>query len=68
MTDSNVADGNRESGFAGFLSYSHAFDRGLANALQYGLHGFAKAWYRARAIRVFQTTHHLAQAPRCGVP
>src|SRR3712207_1516072 len=49
--------------FAGFISYSHRADRRLAIALQQGLHGFAKPWYRVRAIRVFRDDAVLSASP-----
>lgn len=39
--------------YAAFVSYSHAADSDLAEALQRDLQGFAKPWFRLRALRVF---------------
>src|SRR5690349_4642107 len=46
-----------------FISYSHAVDGRLAPALQRGLQRFAKAWYRARAVRVFRDDDSLSANP-----
>jgi hypothetical protein len=46
-----------------FISYSHALDGALAQALQTGLERFAKPWYRQRALRVFRDTTNLAASP-----
>ncbi len=40
------------AGFDAFVSYSHNLDRPIAQALQTGLHRFAKPWYRLRAASV----------------
>jgi WD40 repeat protein len=49
--------------YKAFISYSHAADGRLAPALQHALHGFARPWYRLRAIRVFRDTSNLAASP-----
>lgn len=46
-----------------FLSYSHAADGQLAAFLQAALQGFAKPWYRRRAVRVFRDTTGLEPTP-----
>ena len=46
-----------------FISYSHAADGKLAPALQQGLQGFAKPWYRRRALRIFRDQTSLAATP-----
>ncbi len=46
-----------------FISYSHAADGKLAPALQHGLQGFAKPWYRRRALRIFRDQTSLAATP-----
>jgi WD40 repeat protein len=51
------------SGYAAFISYSHAVDGMLAPALQRGLHRFAKPWYRLRAVRVFRDEASLSANP-----
>src|SRR4051812_40280958 len=48
---------------AAFLSYSHAADGKLAPALQSGLHGFARPWFRLRALRVFRDEASLSANP-----
>lgn len=50
------------SGFVydGFISYSHAVDRGLARALQRILHRLGRRWYRRAALRVFRDDTALA--------
>src|SRR3954451_9050699 len=49
--------------YAAFLSYSHAADGKLAPALQSGLHGFARPWFRLRALRVFRDEASLSANP-----
>jgi hypothetical protein len=49
--------------YKAFISYSHAADGKLAPALQRTLHGFAKPWYRLRAIRVFRDKTSLSLTP-----
>lgn len=49
--------------YEGFLSYSHAADGTLAPQLQSALHGFAKPWYRLRAIRIFRDKTSLSATP-----
>lgn len=51
------------SGYDAFISYSHALDGALAQALQIGLERFAKPWYRPRALRVFRDTTSLTASP-----
>ncbi len=46
--------------YKAFISYSHAADATLASALQSGLQGFARPWYKLRAIRVFRDKTSLA--------
>ena len=46
-----------------FISYSHGADNRLAPALRTALHGFAKPWYRLRAMRVFRDETGLAITP-----
>ena len=48
------------AGFDAFISYSHAADAGLAPILQRSLHGFARPWFRRRAMRVFRDISSLA--------
>ncbi|MGY5074573.1 toll/interleukin-1 receptor domain-containing protein [Streptomyces griseus] len=44
----------------GFISYSHARDRELAQALQRGMHGLARPWTRRQVISVFRDTTSLS--------
>jgi WD40 repeat protein len=46
-----------------FISYSHAGDGRLAPAVQRGLQGLAKPWYRRRALRVFRDDTSLSVTP-----
>lgn len=46
--------------YAAFISYSHADDRGVAAAIQAGLHRFARGWMQVRALRVFRDKSTLA--------
>ncbi|MET9513096.1 TIR domain-containing protein [Streptomyces flavidovirens] len=46
-----------------FISYSHAWDREVARALQSQLHRFAKPWYRPRSITVFRDETDLSATP-----
>lgn len=67
QTDRSIAaDHAQAPRFDAFISYSHAADRRLATAIQAGLHGFAKPWYRLRALRaprVFRDDATLATTP-----
>jgi WD40 repeat protein len=45
------------------MSYNRAVDGKLAPALQRALHGFAKPWYRLRALRVFRDDASLSANP-----
>ncbi len=49
--------------YKAFISYSHGADNRLAPALRTALHGFAKPWYRLRAMRVFRDETGLAITP-----
>lgn len=49
--------------YSAFISYSHAADRRLAEALQGALHQFAKPFYRLRAMRVFRDDASLGVSP-----
>ncbi|MFH9232790.1 TIR domain-containing protein [Streptomyces globisporus] len=44
----------------GFISYSHARDRELAQALQRGMHELARPWTRRQVISVFRDTTSLS--------
>lgn len=50
----------------GFISYSHEFDRELAQALHRGLHGLARSWTRTPALNVFRDTTSLAASHDLG--
>jgi WD40 repeat protein len=54
------ARGNALYRYKAFISYSHGADNRLAPALRTALHGFAKPWYRLRAMRVFRDETGLA--------
>jgi WD40 repeat protein len=51
------------TGYDAFISYSRHEDGWLAPALQSGLEGFAKPWYRVRGLRVFRDKESLAASP-----
>jgi hypothetical protein len=53
----------RVDGYDGFVSYSRDPDASLARAVQRGLGALAKAWYRRRALRIFQDTASRAASP-----
>ena len=57
------AAGETIGAYAAFISYSHAADGKLAPALQRGLHGFARPWFRLRALRVFRDEASLSANP-----
>jgi WD40 repeat protein len=46
-----------------FISYSHAADGKLAPALESALEGFAKPWYRLRALHLFRDQTSLSATP-----
>jgi hypothetical protein len=43
-----------------FISYSHAKDKPIANALQSVVQRLGKPWYRRRALRVFRDDSSLS--------
>jgi WD40 repeat protein len=49
--------------YGAFISYSHAASRDVARGLQKWLQGYAKPWYRWRAVNVFRDETDLAAAP-----
>src|SRR5829696_4659873 len=49
--------------YDGFVSYSHAADGKLAPALENALEGFAKPWYRLRALHLFRDQTSLSATP-----
>jgi WD40 repeat protein len=61
--DTNVPMATKAYTYKAFISYSHATDGRVAPALQHALHGFARPWYRLRAIRLFRDTTNLAANP-----
>jgi WD40 repeat protein len=46
-----------------FISYSHSADASFASRFQAALQGFARPWYRMRALRVFRDQTNLAANP-----
>lgn len=61
--ETNVPMATKAYTYKAFISYSHATDGRLAPALQHALHGFARPWYRLRAVRLFRDTTNLAANP-----
>ena len=59
----DARDTQARARYDAFISYSHHSDATLAPLLQAGLHGFAKPWYRLRAVRVFRDEASLAATP-----
>src|SRR3954447_4188958 len=53
---------HQRAGYDAFISYSHAADPELGATLQRSLHGFARPWYRLRALRVFRDVTNLPAA------
>ncbi|MCV2490980.1 TIR domain-containing protein [Geodermatophilus sp. YIM 151500] len=53
----------RETGYDGFISYSHALDGKLAPAIQRGLGRFTKSWRQMRALRIFRDETSLSVSP-----
>jgi hypothetical protein len=47
-----------------FLSYSHADDAHVVEALQHALRVIGKPWYRRQALRVFRDQTNLSANPR----
>lgn len=53
-----------ETLYDGFMSYRHSVRQStIARALQRGLHGFAKPWYRVRAVRLYRDETNLGARP-----
>ena len=46
-----------------FISYSHAKDKPIANALQSVVQKLGKPWYRRRALRLFRDDTSLSATP-----
>src|SRR5688572_29318387 len=55
-----AVSGEAKQFYDAFLSYSHAADERLCPSIQHALQGFAKKWYRLRALRVFRDKTSLA--------
>jgi hypothetical protein len=51
------------SRYDAFISYSHARDLAVAEALQTELQTFARPWYRPRVLRVFRDNANLVALP-----
>src|SRR5262245_36943293 len=51
------------TGYDAFLSYAHAKDKALAEALQRTVQVLGKPWYRRRALRVFRDDTSLSATP-----
>jgi Tol biopolymer transport system component len=61
-----VATGDRiraAVAYDAFISYSHAKDKPIADALQSVVQKLGKAWYRRRALRVFRDDTSLSASP-----
>ena len=52
-----------DSKYRAFVSYSHEYDKPLADSLQSSLSRFAKPWYRIRTMRIFQDEISLSANP-----
>ena len=63
VSDSRQALTRTPAKFDAFLSYSHAADGRLAPAVQAGLQGLTRPWYRLRALHVFRDKTSLAANP-----
>ncbi|WP_285472904.1 TIR domain-containing protein [Actinoplanes sp. NBRC 101535] len=50
-------------GYDAFISYARVPDAGAAEELRRGLHGFARPWFRMRALRVFLDAASLSASP-----
>jgi len=53
----------RAAGYDAFISYSHAWDRDLAHALQHALQSFGRPWYRPRSLKLFRDETNLTASP-----
>ncbi|HEU0200733.1 MAG TPA: PQQ-binding-like beta-propeller repeat protein [Burkholderiaceae bacterium] len=63
MSSVTATPAPRAFAYQAFFSYSHAADGGVCEMLQAALQGFAKPWYRRRAIRVFRDKTGLSVTP-----
>ena len=52
-----------DSGYDGFISYSHQHDAAIGPALQTDLQRLAKPWYKIRALTIFLDTADLSANP-----
>lgn len=55
--------GDRAAEYDAFISYSHAWDRDVANALQRALQSFGRPWYRPRSLKLFRDETNLTASP-----
>ncbi|MDJ0712113.1 MAG: toll/interleukin-1 receptor domain-containing protein [Woeseiaceae bacterium] len=51
------------TGYDGFISYAHAHDRVISEALERQLRRFGRKWNRPWAVRIFRDDSNLAVAP-----
>ena len=58
-----MAGVRRITTYDAFISYSHVADKRLAPAIQAGLRGFARPWYRGIGMRVFRDETNLSVSP-----
>jgi WD40 repeat protein len=58
-----VAMPDQPNSYDAFISYSHARDLRLAEALQHDLERFARPWYKARILQIFRDQTSLSAAP-----
>ena len=63
MTDPAAGSNTGKLQYDAFISYSHAADGTLAPALENALEGFAKPWYRRRALHLVRDQTSLSAAP-----
>ncbi|MGX9884490.1 TIR domain-containing protein [Streptomyces sp. NPDC002276] len=57
------ANEGRGVAYDAFISYSHAWDKDIANAFQSALQGFDRPWYRPRSLKLFRDETNLAASP-----
>ncbi|MFE4540515.1 toll/interleukin-1 receptor domain-containing protein [Streptomyces scopuliridis] len=62
-TDARRGDANQAVIYDAFISYSHAWDKGIAKAFQSALQGFDRPWYRPRSLKLFRDETNLAASP-----
>ena len=67
LTTQDVAAGRADQAtgkkYDAFISYSHAMDGTVAEAVQAGLHRLARPWWALRALRAFRDTTTLSANP-----